>query len=98
VVNWNGSPRPTTFVSATELQAAITYADTALLCCEGQRGAALAAYQVARNALREQGLDPGWDLRELQHRILRGEPPLATPGSARPSQSAAIASGTASPA
>jgi trimeric autotransporter adhesin len=29
VVNWNGSPRPTTFVSATELQAAITYADTA---------------------------------------------------------------------
>lgn len=29
VVNWNGSPRPTTFVSATELQAAITYADIA---------------------------------------------------------------------
>jgi trimeric autotransporter adhesin len=30
VVNWNGSPRPTTFVSATELTAAITYADIAL--------------------------------------------------------------------
>ena len=30
VVNWNGSPRPTTFVSATELQAAITYADIAM--------------------------------------------------------------------
>lgn len=29
IVNWNGSPRPTTFVSATELTAAITYADIA---------------------------------------------------------------------
>ena len=29
VVNWNGSPRPTTFVSATQLTAAITPADTA---------------------------------------------------------------------
>src|SRR6266851_2289728 len=29
VVNWNGSPRPTTFVSATQLNAEITYADTA---------------------------------------------------------------------
>jgi hypothetical protein len=28
VVNWNGSPRPTTFISATQLSAAITYADT----------------------------------------------------------------------
>jgi DNA-binding SARP family transcriptional activator len=70
------------------------------LCCEGQRGAALAAYQVARNALREQGLDPGWDLRELQRRILRGEPLLAAPGAVRPSppQPAAVVSGTASPA
>lgn len=74
------------------------------LCCEGQRGAALAEYQVARKALREQGLDPGWDLRELQHRILRGEPLLDTPGSARPSPPGAgtpplaAASGTASPA
>ena len=68
------------------------------LCCEGQRGAALAVYQVARNALREQGLDPGWDLRELQHRILRGEPLLATPGSVRPSPPDAVASRTASPA
>jgi len=31
VVNWNGSPRPTTFVSATQLTAAITPADTAFL-------------------------------------------------------------------
>ena len=31
VVNWNGSPRPTTFVSGTQLTAAITYADTAAL-------------------------------------------------------------------
>jgi len=31
VVNWNGSPRPTTFVSGTQLSAAITYADTAAL-------------------------------------------------------------------
>jgi hypothetical protein len=30
-VNWNGSPRPTTFVSATQLIASITPADTALL-------------------------------------------------------------------
>jgi trimeric autotransporter adhesin len=30
-VNWNGSPRPTTFVSATQLTAAITAADTAFL-------------------------------------------------------------------
>ena len=29
VVNWNGSPRPTTFVSATQLTAAITATDTA---------------------------------------------------------------------
>jgi trimeric autotransporter adhesin len=29
VVNWNGSPRVTTFVNSTELQAAITAADTA---------------------------------------------------------------------
>jgi hypothetical protein len=29
VVNWNGSPRPTTFVSATQLQAAIAAADVA---------------------------------------------------------------------
>jgi trimeric autotransporter adhesin len=29
VVNWNGSPRPTTFVSATQLTAAITAADAA---------------------------------------------------------------------
>jgi len=29
VVNWNGSPRVTTFVNSTELQAAITSADTA---------------------------------------------------------------------
>jgi len=74
------------------------------LCCEGQRGAALAAYQVARNALRDQGLDPGWDLRELQHRILRGEPLLAAPGPARSAPLAAgtppvaAASGTATPA
>jgi trimeric autotransporter adhesin len=31
VVNWNGSPRPTTLVSATQLTAAITPADTAFL-------------------------------------------------------------------
>ncbi len=31
VVNWNGSPRPTTFVSGTLLTAAITYADIASL-------------------------------------------------------------------
>ncbi len=31
VVNWNGSPRTTTFVSATQLTAAITAADTAFL-------------------------------------------------------------------
>jgi hypothetical protein len=31
VVNWNGSPRATTFVSGTQLTAAITYADTAAL-------------------------------------------------------------------
>ncbi len=31
VVNWNGSPRPTTFVSGTQLTAAITFADTAAL-------------------------------------------------------------------
>jgi len=31
VVNWNGSPRPTTLVSATQLSAAITAADTAFL-------------------------------------------------------------------
>lgn len=31
VVNWNGSPRPTTLVSATQLTAAITAADTAYL-------------------------------------------------------------------
>jgi len=31
VVNWNGSPRPTTFVSGTQLTAAITYADAASL-------------------------------------------------------------------
>ena len=31
VVNWNGSPRQTTFVSATQLTAAITAADTAFL-------------------------------------------------------------------
>jgi DNA-binding SARP family transcriptional activator len=68
------------------------------LCCEGQRGAALATYQVARNALREQGLEPGWALRELQRTILRGEPPLATPGSARPSPPAAVASGAPSSA
>jgi len=30
-VNWNGSPRPTTFVSATQLTATITAADTAFL-------------------------------------------------------------------
>lgn len=74
------------------------------LCWAGQRGAALTAYQVARNALREQGLDPGWDLRELQHRVLRGELPLATPGLARSSQGAtgvrpiAAASRAAAPA
>ncbi len=31
VVNWNGSPRPTTFVSGSQLNAAITYADIAAL-------------------------------------------------------------------
>ncbi len=31
VVNWNGSPRPTTFVNGTQLTAAITFADTAAL-------------------------------------------------------------------
>ena len=31
VVNWNGSPRPTTFVSATQVTAAISAADTAAL-------------------------------------------------------------------
>jgi hypothetical protein len=31
VVNWNGSPRPTNFVSATQLTATITAADTAFL-------------------------------------------------------------------
>jgi hypothetical protein len=31
VVNWNGSPRVTTFVSGSQLTAAITYADTASL-------------------------------------------------------------------
>ena len=30
-MNWNGSPRPTTFVSGTQLTAAITYADMASL-------------------------------------------------------------------
>ncbi|MGH9681667.1 MAG: beta strand repeat-containing protein, partial [Candidatus Acidiferrales bacterium] len=29
VVNWNGSPRPTTYVSATQLNAAISYSDAA---------------------------------------------------------------------
>ncbi len=74
------------------------------LCGEGQRGAALAAFQVARNALREQGLDPGWDLRELQHRILHGEQLPANSSQARQSTAAdgmrplATASATASPA
>jgi len=36
VVNWNGSPRPTTFVSATQLTAAITAADTAFLASNPQ--------------------------------------------------------------
>ncbi len=36
VVNWNGSPRPTTFVSATQLTAAITAADTAFLATNPQ--------------------------------------------------------------
>ncbi len=36
VVNWNGLPRPTTFVSATQLTAAITAADTAFLATNPQ--------------------------------------------------------------
>lgn len=73
------------------------------LCYQGQRGAALAAYQVARNALRDQGLDPGWDLRELQHRILRGEQVAANSGHTQQSRagtapSPLAASATAAPA
>lgn len=40
VVNWNGSPRPTTLVSATQLTAAITAADTAFLAT-GQAAVAI---------------------------------------------------------
>jgi hypothetical protein len=36
VVIWNGSPRPTTFVSATQLTAEITAADTAFLATNPQ--------------------------------------------------------------
>jgi hypothetical protein len=43
VVNWNGSPRPTTLVSATQLTAAITAADTAFLAT----GTAAAAITVS---------------------------------------------------
>jgi hypothetical protein len=40
VVNWNGSPRPTTYVSATQLTAAITASDTAFLAT-GQAAVAI---------------------------------------------------------
>jgi trimeric autotransporter adhesin len=43
VVNWNGSPRPTSYVSATQLTAAITKADTAFLAT----GAAAPAITVS---------------------------------------------------
>ena len=43
IVNWNGSPRPTTFVSPTQLTAAITSADTAFLAT----GAAAVAITVS---------------------------------------------------
>jgi trimeric autotransporter adhesin len=43
VVNWNGSPRPTTFLSPTQLNAAITAADTAFL----STGAAAVAITVS---------------------------------------------------
>jgi DNA-binding SARP family transcriptional activator len=39
----------------------------------GQRSAALAAYHFARTALLQEGLSPGWRLRELQSSILHGD-------------------------
>jgi hypothetical protein len=55
VVNWNGSPRVTTFLSATQLSAAITPADTAFL----STGAAAAAITVS-------GASPGTNSNSLK--------------------------------
>lgn len=46
----------------------------------GRQTDALAAYRLARNRLVEElGLEPGPELRELEQRILRHDPTLATP-------------------
>lgn len=54
VVNWNGSPRATTFVSATQLMAAITPADTASL-----------ATNAAAVAITVSGSNPGTNSNSL---------------------------------
>jgi hypothetical protein len=51
----------------------------------GRQAEALAAYQrVRRTLIEELGTEPGAGLRELQQRILAGEPLLAAPGPANP--------------
>lgn len=48
------------------------------LCRCGRQAEALAAYQYARSALIEElGTEPGAELRELQQRVLAGDPALA---------------------
>jgi hypothetical protein len=58
VVNWNGSPRPTTLVSATQLTAEITAADTAFL----GTGAAAVAITVS-------GASPGTNSNSLKFSV-----------------------------
>jgi len=52
----------------------------------GRQAEALAAYQEARRVLvGELGIEPGPELRQLQQRILRGDPGLAPPAPVSPS-------------
>jgi trimeric autotransporter adhesin len=85
VVNWNGSPRPTTLVSATQLTAAISPADTAFL-----------ATTTAAVAITVSGGNPGTNSNSLKFALtaLTGTASLPQPAlsSISPSNAAVEAS------
>jgi DNA-binding SARP family transcriptional activator len=57
---------------------------------EGRQADALSAYKEARRVLREElGLEPGPELRQLEHAILAQEPMLADPGGPPPATAGA---------
>jgi hypothetical protein len=89
VVNWNGSPRPTTFVSSTQLTAAISAADTAFLAT----GAGVVAITVS-------GSGPGTNSNHLPFSLTQlpaGSPlPLPSINSINPT-SAALEAATGPP-